>query len=298
MTRKSGLMNATAPLLLVCMLLSSVALQARAEQPMPPVQLASVQQVGATVLSEDGAYVAFTKIIPADPLKENERASQELYLYHVGEDRIVKVETEARISQLAQRPGKGTFSFVMNTEDDDHGTLYELRPDRQRIERVYAHTSGILSYEWHPSGDMLSVISREDLNLPENPLPYEPDVYEEYLPNREGYLVELRRRRSARVQPIAVEGSIYEMSWSPDGNRLAISETPTPHIDDYYMFQKVRIIDRETGRVVADIDNEGKLGQITWSPDGSKIALRAGNSIHDPIDGRIMVVSADGGTPV
>ncbi|MEX1120922.1 MAG: S9 family peptidase, partial [Balneolales bacterium] len=96
---------------------------------------------------------------------------------------------------------------------------------------------------------------------------------------------------------IQTEGTVYELAWSPDGQQLAISEAPTPTIDDFYMFQKVKVVDAESGQITSEIDNEGKLGQIEWSPDGTQLALRAGHDINDPIDGRIMVVSANGGTP-
>ncbi|MDZ7682839.1 MAG: hypothetical protein U5J63_14260 [Fodinibius sp.] len=45
------------------------------------------------------------------------------------------------------------------------------------------------------------------------------------------------------------------------------------------------------------MQHRGKLGDIGWSPDGSKLAMIAGADINDPIAGRLFVVSADGGEP-
>jgi len=36
---------------------------------------------------------------------------------------------------------------------------------------------------------------------------------------------------------------------------------------------------------------------VLWSPSGERLALRAGADINDPIDGRILIASARGGTP-
>jgi len=261
-----------------------------------PQQLASIQNVGAMELSEDGRYILYTKIVPVNPFEENATAGRELHLIDLQTDDRRQVEIDSRVGNLDVRPGHGTFSFTSRKEDDETVMLYEYDPQSDDINLVYEHTASISAYSWHPSGKRLSVISSEDLNLPDNPLPYEPTVYEEYLPNREGYLVSLNGD-DPDVQQIRVDGSIYLMAWSPSGDRLAISETPTSHIDDFYMFQQVKVIDGETGEVTVAIDNAGKLGQITWSPDGERLALRAGNSINDPIDGRIMIVSSEGGTP-
>jgi Tol biopolymer transport system component len=127
------------------------------------------------------------------------------------------------------------------------------------------------------------------------PLPYQPEFYEENLPQRLGYVVDVTSGQAPR--PVQHRGSYYLMEWSPGGDRIAVSAAPTPMIDDFYMLQSVKVVDAATLEVVADIDNEGKIGQIRWSPDGRRLALRAGHHINDPIDGRIMMVDAGGGTP-
>lgn len=264
---------------------------------MTPQQLAKVKQVGSVLISSDGSYIAFTQVVPHDPLARNARAELDLHFMDMETGQSRKVELEGRPGNLQIRPDHNTFSFTTRGKEDSTVSLYELDPESGNITRLYQHESNIIAYSWHPSGNIFSLVSREQLDRPDNPLPYEPVVYEENLAHREGYIVNLMAR-SNQSRRIEVDGSVYLMEWSPDGERLAISETPTPNIDDFYMFQKVKVIDRQSARVIHTIDNAGKLGQITWSPNGEQLALRAGNSIHDPIDGRIMVVSSRGGTPV
>lgn len=261
-----------------------------------PQQLAKLEQVGAAVISSNGDHIAFTRIVPVDPFEENARTDSRFHIMDLRTEVVREIELEGRAGNLDVRPQHDTFSFTMRGVDDEAVSLYEIDPETGDVNRLYEHVTNISAYSWHPSGTVLSIVSMEQLDLPENPLPYEPTVYEENLPEREGYIVDLEAG-DGQMRRITVDGSIYLMEWSPDGDRLAISETPTPHIDDYYMFQQVKVIDGESAQVINEIDNEGKLAQITWSPDGDMLALRAGNSINDPIDGRIMVVSSDGGTP-
>jgi len=261
-----------------------------------PQQLAEIKQIGTVVVSEDAGYVAYTKVIQHDPVEKNEPNDLELYLLELetGESRMV--ELASRPGNLQARSGHNTFSFTTRGSEDDAVSLYELDPETAQITRLYHHDRGVMSYSWSPCGNRFSLVTREDLGIPDNPLPYEPTVYEEYLPNREAYIVDLTADED-EAQRIEVDGSVYLMEWSPDGEKLAISETPTPHIDDFYMFQQVKVVDASDGSVINEIKNEGKLGQITWSPDGEQLALRAGHNLHDPIDGRVMVVSSEGGVP-
>lgn len=261
-----------------------------------PQQLAKVEQVGTVVISSDADHIAFTRVIPHDPVEENASAGRELHVMDRRTEVIIEVEFEGRTNNLQVRPDHGTFTFTGSEEEDDAASLYEYDPESAELQKLYGHTTDISTYSWDPSGQVFSFVADEQLDLPDSPLPYEPTVYEEYTPNREGYIVDLQEEDNNH-RPVRVEGSIYLMAWSPSGDHLAVSEAPTPHVDDYYMYQQVKVVDGESGKVRNAIDNEGKLGQITWSPDGEQLALRGGDDIHDLIDGRIMVVSSKGGTP-
>ena len=287
----------TSSLLLLLLLATAPVITSNAlAEGLTPQQIAKIQNVGAALITPDGNFIAFTKVVPRDPFETNAPANLELHVMDRRTGEVVPVELESRAGNLQVRPGHNTFSFTTRGEEDSAVALYELDPESGQITRLFHHEAGLMSYSWHPNGTIFSLVSREQLDRPESPLPYEPTVYEEYVPNREAYIVDLNETEPERRR-IQVDGAVYLMAWSPDGRYLAISETPTPNIDDFYMFQQVKVIDAVTAQVRNAIDNEGKLAQITWSPDGDKLALRAGNSIHDPIDGRIMVVSSDGGTP-
>src|SRR5690606_22915388 len=102
---------------------------------------------------------------------------------------------------------------------------------------------------------------------------------------------------NSQPQQLNIEGSVYMMKWSPDGSKIAVSAAPTSSVDDSFMKQSVMVLSSNTRNVIANIDNEGKLGQIEWSPDGNWLALRGAKDINDPIDGRILTVSSNGGKP-
>lgn len=265
-------------------------------QGITPLQLAKMENVGAVVISSDGSYIAYTKVVPADPRTDNRPASIQLHYLNVETGESVYHELPTNISGLSQRPGAGTFTFLFRGDGDDFNALYELDPSTGEMSRLFGHTSNMMAPVWDPAGRRIAFMAMEALDLPDNPLPYEPEIYEENLPQRLGFVADLGAPNPSGMQ-LGIEGSIYIMSWSADSSRLAVSAAPTPNVDDMYMFQKVHVVNASSGQVVNKIDNAGKIADIQWSPDGRRLALLAGNSINDPIDGRIMVVDASGGKP-
>ena len=70
---------------------------------------------------------------------------------------------------------------------------------------------------------------------------------------------------------------------------------PTALVDDSYMRKKLHVVDVESGKILARVDNPGKIGDVVWSPDGTHLATISGADPHDPLEGRLMVVPAGGG---
>ncbi len=266
------------------------------DNPMTPMDVASIEMAGNVNISPDGNHIVYTKSIPANPLEENATRSSELHVLNTDTGESTELYTETGVSNITFRPEHGTVTFTTTMEDEDSNALYELALEGGEPEKLFQFDNNILGYRWHHDGDHIVFMAHEVMDEAESELPYQPDIYEEGMPNRKGFITNVTRDDHDPHQ-IQAEGSIYKIEWSPDGEQLAISVAPTPHIDDRYMYQTVKVVDYDSREIVQEIANEGKIGQIQWSPDGENLALRAGNDLHDPIDGRIMVVASDGGSP-
>jgi dipeptidyl aminopeptidase/acylaminoacyl peptidase len=268
---------------------------AQAQQGLSPLHVSQLEAVTSVAMSEDGRHVAYTRSVQADPFERNAPATAQLHVFdrRTGESRAL--HTTSSVASVAFRPGHGTVTFLAVAEAGVPRGVYEVPVTGGTPRRVLEFDRPVLGYAWSPDGARLAFAANEAVEAPATPLPYRPEFYEENLPQRLGYVVDVAAGGAPR--PIEHRGSYYDLVWSPRGDRLAVAVAPTPTIDDFYMRQAVKVVDASTLRVVAEIDNEGKLGGITWSPDGRSLALRAGHDIHDPIDGRIMVVASTGGTP-
>ncbi len=271
-------------------------IQGIAQEGVTPEQIAELTTVTGTVISEDGNYIAYTVSVPADPYEENASNRTELYLLDVAEGTTRPYYTSSSISSLDFRPGTDTVSFLTQRAGDSTRSLYELPIDGGEVVKLFSYERNILSYTWHHDGNHVAFTATDTPESSSSSLPYQAEVYEENQTQRRGYITNVAQEEHT-PHLLPMEGSVYMIEWSPDGSQLAITAAPTPTVDDSYMAQQVFVIDYSTREIAAEINNRGKIGQIVWSPDGQRLALRAGANINDPIDGRILIVSSRGGVP-
>lgn len=261
-----------------------------------PEHIAQMKTVIGSVISEDSKHIAYTLSVPADPRKENAHSQAHLYVLNTNTDENKLYFSGSSVSQVHFRPVKGSVTFLTRKAGEKTNSLYEIRLNGGEAEKIFTHSSNILNYSWSPDGENLVFVTSEKGQQTKTSLTYSPVFFEEEYSNRNAYVTAISNGSSAS-QKINAEGSVYMVHWSPDGKKIALSVAPTSSVDDSYMGQKVKIVSAASGNVTAHIDNEGKLGQIEWSPDGKYLALVSAFDLHDPTSGSIFIVSAEGGKP-
>lgn len=295
MTKRMTLQVNVFVVLLAVVSVQATTTQTILAQGVTPDHIAKMQSVGGAVISPDGAHVAYTVSLPADPYTSNSGSSSHLYVMETESGNSKPYYTVGSVGSVQFRPGHAAITFLTSRSGDNGRALYELPLDGGEAVKIYEFTQSMSSYQWNPDGDHIVFTASEPAETSSSPLPYQADVYEENQTFRRAYIVDVTDRSGSAVS-VKDDGMVYMTEWSPDGEKLAITTAPTPKIDDYYMYQTVKVANTE-GEVIAQVDNAGKIGQVVWSPDGDQLALRAGKDINDPTDGRILVVSAEGGTP-
>jgi len=265
-------------------------------QGVTPEHVAKMKSVSGAVISDDGSQIAYTVSVPADPYEENAGNSSHLYIYDVDEDTTKPYYTSGSVASVQFRPNQNSVTFLASRDGDNGRALYELPLDGGEAVKLFGFDRNIVSYTWHNDGNHVAFTAFDAAEESDSPLPYTADVYEENQTNRKAYITNVNVEDHEPHQ-LNVDGSIYMVEWSPDGSKLAVSAAPSPEVDDFYMAQKIYIVDYRSRDVIAEVDNEGKLGQFKWSPNGEQLALRTAYDINDPTDGRLKIVSAEGGTP-
>lgn len=261
-----------------------------------PLDVAKIRYVSDAVISPDGAWVAYSLVVPRDPLADNGTAATQLHVVDTDSGKSRPFVTgDVSVSQIGWSSDSGTIYYLSKRGDDKSTSLYGIPIDGGESRKILEHVTSISKYAWHPNGKRLAFLAKPKPDEAIKKLAdrgFNAEVYEEDLQNTLVWLVDTSSDKDA--ESLKLEGSASEIEWNPAGDRLAVALAPTPLIDHYYMYRRIRIVDA-TGRVHVKIENPGKLGAIRWSPNGKRIAFISGEDINDPAEARLMVADAQTG---
>ncbi|MBT8189000.1 MAG: PD40 domain-containing protein, partial [Bacteroidia bacterium] len=257
---------------------------------MTEMDVTKIQSVGAGIMSDDGSFVVYTLIVPADPYKENKRAQSKLYLYDLKSETSRPLVTQGSVFGVALRPGHNSVTFLNKREGDKHTSLYELSLAGGEAQNIFSFDRSISAYSWDDSGQSLLFSSR-DMKESKSALPYEPELYEKDLAFTRAFIA--TPGSESDIVECKFNGHLISMKWSPDAKKIAGFVAKSPLVDDFYMTRKMQVVDAASGKLLNTVKHEGKKGDFAWSPDSKHIAFIAGANINDPVAGRLFVVNAD-----
>ena len=258
--------------------------------------IARTQWVNSAKISPDGSLVAYVLNVPRTPCEDEDGGAwTELHVAGPQGRSRPFVSGEVNVSAVEWTPdGKG-ISFLAKRGKDEHRSLYVIPVDGGEARRVLSHDESINAYSWSPDGERVAFLAREKKDETREKLEekgFKAEAYEEVWRPVRVWIAKPDDDDEPRV--LEIEGSASELHWSPAANRLAVAVAPTPSVDDGYMYRRVRVVDPDSGEVIVKFDNPGKLGPVTWSPDGKHLAIISAEDLNDPEPGRLVVATLDG----
>jgi dipeptidyl aminopeptidase/acylaminoacyl peptidase len=265
-----------------------------------PWQVALTRSVSEIAYSPDGQHLAYTLMVPRKPIEDdNGPAFHELYVLPPTGEALPFVTGKVDVEDIAWR-NDHELAFLDQREGDEHKGLYAISVRGGEARKLVDHESAISAFAFSPNGQSVAFLAKEEKAKERKELEkkgFDQQVYEEDVLFTRLFVADLSAlARDAKAEPreVPVKGSVRAVEWSPDGERLMITVTPTPLIDDSYTRIKINVLDLE-GDLAAAIDNPGKLDQVSWSPDGKHLAMISAQDLNDPAPGRLMVVPSGGG---
>ena len=270
-----------------------------AAQVLTPHDVARIRSVGEVAISPDGKWVAYTLSVPRQPLVDEDGAAwSELHV--AGPDGASRpfVTGRVNVSRLAWLPDGKSIAFLARRPGDRATSLYLISNEGGEARKVLEHETSISGYAFCPDGHRVAFLAAEAVPAARRSLRekgFNQEIYEEDVAFVRVWVAELGS--SQKPEMLKLDGSASALTWSPVGHQIAVALAPTPLTDDDYMRRKLHVVDLDTGKVVARIENPGKLGDVVWSPDGQNLAIIAAGDINDSAAARLMVVPASGGKP-
>ncbi|MCW5553293.1 MAG: S9 family peptidase [Verrucomicrobiae bacterium] len=265
-----------------------------------PHRVAELRHVSSAVISPDGSRVAYTLSVPRKPnVDEDGEPWIELWVTDSREGEARPFITgKVNVSSVHWTVDGRQIAFLAKRGDDKNRSLYLIPVDGGEARKAAELASDISSYSLATDGQRVALVASEAEKEATKKLKdkgFKAEIYEEDWRPARIWLATLFDLKT-NTSPLALEGHVYRVHWSPVDDRLLVALAPTPAVDDSFTRQQVRIVDSKTGEILTRINNPGKLGSISWSPDGRRVGLNAAADIHDPDAGRLMVADASDGT--
>jgi dipeptidyl aminopeptidase/acylaminoacyl peptidase len=261
-------------------------------------QIAEIQQVGQLAIHPDGDLIAYTLSVPRT-LGEEEDGPAWTQLHVVdrqGQQRAF-VSGQVNVGGVQFAPDGKHLVFLSKRDGDAYRSLYRIPLDGGEATKWFEPEADIRSYSFHHSGQRLAYLASAAEDEQQKALRekgFSQRIYEEQLKPVQVWVQSLADTGQA-ARRLEVEGSVNALQYSPVDDRLALTVSPTPLIDDVLMRSRIRVVSDTDGALLASIDNPGKLGDVAWSPDGQQLAMIGVEGINDPAAGRLQIVDSDGG---
>ena len=260
---------------------------------------ARMNNVLEVALSPDGRTIAYTLAVPRDPVKgDNGSSWRELHVVNRRGSSRPYITGAVSIGGISWSPDGAMITYLAKRGEDKQTSLYGIPLDGGESRKILQHETSISGYHWSAAGDRFLFVAREKVaESKAKKKGFNAEVYEEEPQNGRLWIARPSEKEGEWSANLVegIKGAVFSARWSPDRQRIAVAVAPRPFTDDFYMYQRVKIIDAATGELRAEVDHEGKLGPFRWSPDGSKLALLGGAHMNDPSPGRLFVADAVSG---
>lgn len=261
---------------------------------MQPDHLSKVQNVTEVAVSPSGNNIAYLLLTPVDVTEGIGFFYSELYVFDVKNSTSIPLITgKVNISSIGWVPGKEEISFRQQTESTNGHQVFSIKLDDKEIDQLTDFSRPVSSYKFRNADEIIFTSVQAPSPDKQRLLRMGIDikVYEEELQDIELLRYNLNTGKTIVLVP---NSAVYDFELSPDGSKVAIAASEKNLVDDYYMFQRIRILDIETGNVIRRMNNPGKLGKMSWSPDGKRLAFLSASKLEDAVVGSLYVMNTEG----
>ena len=264
-----------------------------AQNVLTPQNVFDLRNVAEVVISPDQHHIAFTLNVPRPFDHPAGPDYRELYIYDLVNDEVIPFMTgNRRVFGIGWTPSGDAVTFRANLPDLPGTQVYALSMRGGEPKPLTNHSGGIMSYAFIDDNQIAFVsLGRQDPKRSElRAKGLQIEVFEEEWVHRNLYVLDLT---TGKTRQVTEDVTVFDFVISPDGRHAAAAIAPQNLVDDSYMFKRIHLVNLQTGHMRMIMDNPGKLGNMAFSPDGSKLAFRSASKLEDSVVGSLFVTEID-----
>ena len=257
----------------------------------------STKSVGAVSMSGNGDYIAYTLSVPRTEEESVGRNYSELYIIPATGDRdpVAVVEKPKSAGNPQWGPDNRLYFTARFSDHHNQVQVYSVNRQGEDLQKHTTAAHGLSSYSWTTDGSAIAYtamqpVSEERREMEERG--FDMIVAGENLRYMQLWL----QPRDGSAEMITPDDLyIWDFSWAPSGEKLALRVSDKPGADIEQMYTRYAVINKDGSGLRDLMSSPKKKAGMSWSPDGSKLAVLAGKVYSDPLPQRLWVIDlADG----
>jgi len=194
----------------------------------------------------------------------------------------------------------GAYIGFLHSEKGKPSQLWVMDMSGTLMKKLTNEESGISSFKWQPGKKGIAYLSGSQVSSREKELKkrgFDFIYYEENLKNNKLHIAWFDEQwNQVSTWQLTHEKQAWDFEFNAQGTQIAVTLSPKNLIDQRYMFRRIYLIDLETGHMKQVSQNEGKLGNYVFSPNGSYLAYAAALNINDHAISQAFVIDLNSGS--
>ncbi len=271
-------------MLLLCML----SFQLIAQETFTPQDLLEMKSVRGVQISPDGSEIIYIHYTPRTSNEKPGGSHSEYLRMNLKTKNITPLFGDVK-GRSPQWSPDGKYIGFIKKGDNGKNQVFTMPVDGGEISQITNFERNIGSFKWNPNGKGIAFISREVASDKEKELKkrgYGFIFFEENLKMNRLYTASL----DGKIKELTTEKNVWNFEFNAQGTQIAATISPEPLIDQNYMFREIYIIDLASGTNERLFENIGKLGNYSFSPDGSKLLYTGAENKNDHAVSQLYVV--------
>jgi dipeptidyl aminopeptidase/acylaminoacyl peptidase len=270
------------------------------QEVLSPSDLLGLKSCSSPQLSPDGTQVIYSVSTPRGPNDKPGPARSVYFRLDVQSGHTSPLFDKGIIGSSPRWSPDGTQIGFLYTGEGEARQVWTMPASGGEPIRLTQAESGVSYFRWQPGGRGIAYLTLSPTSDKEKELKergYGFIFYEENLKNNLLFISWFDSEwNQAGLKQLTSEGHVWDFEFNKQGTGIAASISPKNLIDHRYMFRKIYLIDTESGERRRISENEGKLGNYAFSPDGTHLAYIAALNINDHKESQAYVIDLKGGT--
>jgi dipeptidyl aminopeptidase/acylaminoacyl peptidase len=278
----------------------SLCFQANSQEVLSPAELLQLESMGGLEVNPVRDELIYSVSTPRGP-NEDPGGSRTRYFRDApsfaAPEPLFSGDIKGRSPQYSP---DGEHIGFLYAEKEGTSQVWMMDLAGKQMKKLTHEASGVSSFQWQPGKQGIAYLTSSPETAREKALKdrgYDFIYYEENLKNSHLHLAWFDEQWEQIATWQLTEGMhAWDFAFNAQGTQIAVSLSPKNLIDHRYMFRRIYLIDLETGQMKQVSQNEGKLGNYVFSPDGRYLAYAAALNLNDHQVSQAFVIDLNTGS--